>query len=955
MVKFLPFPQAFSGSLLAASLLTGLVPTTSWAQQTKAGPSAQVMSYFSAQGVKQGLREADVTQPAVTDFYREQNGSVTHTYLRQQVNGLEVFGALGAVHTSQAGLPVWANQTFVPNATQLAPAATPTLTAEQAVTAATVALGLPRPAGLTLVRDARPADGVEFNNGGVSEENIPVRLLYFPDPLNRSTIHLVWSVTIAQLDQQHHWQVLVDAHNGRLRYQKDYVVSEATTFQQLNARNQGQRTAAVASTAPATTAARGTTGLPNSMTVLPVPMESPLSGARANVPLSSGVNPWSPYGWQVSQAPTLTPPFFANVYSRVNAGFQLPRGNNVAAYDDSPNTGNLYSNTNSPNGGTTLDFDFPFDPALSSKRNLNAGVVNLFYWNNMLHDVMASKGFDEAAGNFQYKNFGTAGLANDLVRAEAQDGGGTNNANFSTPPDGSSGRMQMYLWDNPVRPSIIISAPASIAGTYSAGAADFGRNLVDIGPLCGNFVLVNDGVSGNGGLHGCATPYANAAAVNGNIAVIMRGGCAQLGPNRTNSSFAGKVQRAQANGAIMAVIIDSVATGTTISGMTGTDTVGLRIPALFLRGVDGAAFRQALAAGSVVTGCATGSPSYDGSLDNGIVSHEFGHGISTRLTGGPANSNCVVSGDGTNTFQTMGEGWSDFFGLWMTTGNVATTANPTGVTGRTPRHIGAYVIGNSATTGPGIRINPYTDNMAVNNHTYGIVATTRFNETHNVGEVWSTVLWDLNWQFIYRYGFNQDFLAQNGGNNKFLKLVLDGCKLQVCNPGFLDGRDAILRADSIANGGANSALIWTMFSRRGMGYSALQGIRNTAGFPTRTGIAEAFDMPPGVTPSPVLNPTVVNIVTANKPQDFTVKGSLVEAYPNPAQGQLTVRTQLSSTTPVQIALRDVVGRIAFSTTVSANEVLRGVELNTSSVAAGLYVVQVTTSTGTFSTKVQIQH
>ena len=33
--------------------------------------------------------------------------------------------------------------------------------------------------------------------------------------------------------------------------------------------------------------------------------------------------------------------------------------------------------------------------------------------------------------------------------ADAQDGGGFNNANFSTPDDGSSGRMQMYVFDGP--------------------------------------------------------------------------------------------------------------------------------------------------------------------------------------------------------------------------------------------------------------------------------------------------------------------------------------------------------------------------------------------------------------------------------------------------------------------------------------------------------------------------
>ena len=35
------------------------------------------------------------------------------------------------------------------------------------------------------------------------------------------------------------------------------------------------------------------------------------------------------------------------------------------------------------------------------------------------------------------------------------------------------------------------------------------------------------------------------------------------------------------------------------------------------------------------------SPHRDGDLEQGIIIHEYGHGISTRLTGGPGNSNCL--------------------------------------------------------------------------------------------------------------------------------------------------------------------------------------------------------------------------------------------------------------------------------------------------------------------------
>lgn len=51
------------------------------------------------------------------------------------------------------------------------------------------------------------------------------------------------------------------------------------------------------------------------------------------------------------------------------------------------------------------------------------------------------------------------------------------------------------------------------------------------------------------------------------------------------------------------------------------------------------------------------SPARDGDLEAGIIIHEYAHGISTRLTGGPANSGCLGFGESGG----MGEGWGDYF------------------------------------------------------------------------------------------------------------------------------------------------------------------------------------------------------------------------------------------------------------------------------------------------------
>src|SRR6185295_14636306 len=59
----------------------------------------------------------------------------------------------------------------------------------------------------------------------------------------------------------------------------------------------------------------------------------------------------------------------------------------------------------------------------------------------------------------------------------------------------------------------------------------------------------------------------------------------------------------------------------------------------------------------------TSTPQRDGDLDALVLFHELTHGLSNRLTGGPNNSSAL------NNTQSggMGEGWSDFIGLCLST------------------------------------------------------------------------------------------------------------------------------------------------------------------------------------------------------------------------------------------------------------------------------------------------
>ena len=123
-------------------------------------------------------------------------------------------------------------------------------------------------------------------------------------------------------------------------------------------------------------------------------------------------------------------------------------GCNVRAYRDADANNLPDSGGSSVTNGSFLT-TATLTQAPTTTANIAVSVQNLFYQNNVTHDRLYAAGFTEASRNFQVQNSGLGGLANDPVLAETQDGSGTNNANFSTPLDGSSPRMQMFLWTAP--------------------------------------------------------------------------------------------------------------------------------------------------------------------------------------------------------------------------------------------------------------------------------------------------------------------------------------------------------------------------------------------------------------------------------------------------------------------------------------------------------------------------
>ncbi len=143
----------------------------------------------------------------------------------------------------------------------------------------------------------------------------------------------------------------------------------------------------------------------------------------------------------------------------------------------------------------------------------------------------------------------------------------------------------------------------------------------------------------------------------------------------------------------------------------------------------------------------------------------------------------------------MGEGWSDFFALMLT--------NKDGDNATVPRGVGTYV-GGQTNEGPGIRPARYSPNFAVNDFTYGDTNSMQYTnasgglstDVHSIGFVWATMLWDLHWKYVEKYGYSSNVLSNTtNGSTRVLQLVTDALKLQQCNPSFIEGRDAILSAE----------------------------------------------------------------------------------------------------------------------------------------------------------------
>ena len=613
----------------------------------------QINDYFEQHLENDELQPQDV-QWIITNEHISRTSGIHHIYFKQVVNGIPVYGTESGIHLKQDGSVLYASDGFISNTSSRAVGTgSPSLTAVQAVQAAAAHLNYNSSGNFTILeRQSNATQQTLVSGGGISLSDIPVALTYQMN--DNDQLVLAWDLSIESSEvETEGYSLRVDASTGEILHKVNWIVN--CNFDHDHAAHEKEVLDFNANLFDIPNydelVADAEAGCSECYQAFEMPIESPYFGNFTNAVQPANLTA-SPFGWHDTDGVP-------------GAEFTVTRGNNANAYEDGNNPG--YQ----PEGGATLDFTgYPFNQVYSGANQYeDAAITNLFYWSNIIHDVIYIYGFDEASGNFQQNNYGNGGAGNDYVRSEAQDGSGTCNANMFTPPDGQLPRMQMYV--------------------------------------CGD---------------------------------------------------------------------------------------------------------------------------KDGDYDNLVIVHEYAHGITNRLTGGPGASGCL-----TNQEQ-MGEGWSDWYGAVMTIepGDQSTDV----------RAVGTYLFGQGP-GGGGIRPFPYSTDMAVNPQTYDDIKTA--SVPHGVGSVWATMLWEMTWELIDEYGFDADIynftgdVNQDAGNVQAMALVTEALKIQPCSPGFVDGRDAILAADAALYNGANECRIWDAFARRGLGVSADQGSSSS-----RSDGTEAFDTPSGL-------------------------------------------------------------------------------------------------------------
>jgi hypothetical protein len=362
-----------------------------------------------------GLTRAQIDEFVKVSDYTNPAGNLSFVEFAQEVNGIRVFQGYVRGILAADGRLVRTTGLLAAGVQTRTLTTTPTLRANAAVAAAAATIKVEVNADELATLDQSPDGHTQIVAQGPFDENTKTELVYFP--LAPGQLTLAYSMVLWQPNDAYY--VLIDAQTGALLWRKN-ITQDQTQSVTYNIYNEDSPT-------------------PSSPTVcaIPSPCALPPGITRTDMTLISENPSFDDLGWIPDGAGNAV-----TTGNNVDAGLDLAAPNGIDATGRATATGRTFSFPYMPDGAADVG-----GSASVTDTNYRMGIVtNIFFWTNRYHDLMYNFGFTEAARNFQTNNFGRGGLGNDFVRAEAQDSSGTNNANFSTPADGSLPRMQMFIF-----------------------------------------------------------------------------------------------------------------------------------------------------------------------------------------------------------------------------------------------------------------------------------------------------------------------------------------------------------------------------------------------------------------------------------------------------------------------------------------------------------------------------
>jgi extracellular elastinolytic metalloproteinase len=389
-----------------------------------------VDDYLLSQVEKNSLTSSD-TEFFVTSGHISTISNVQHFYFSQTLHGVQIVGTNSSVHLNFTNEIISESNHFIKGVKQRCSTnSNPGISPLKAIDLVANQLGYEITESLSILSKKQGvSEEYIISSGGISLTTIPAKLKYFP--LNNGDLELVWEIVIQELDHQHWWNIRVSALTGKI-IEKDDLVVNCSMEHDHSDKNIILNKSAAVGMLPAINLLSEPTGrgCTDCYEVLKYPLESPLYGDRTVEIMPPNLNA-SPFGWHDTDG-VLGPEH------------TVTEGNNVNAIEGGNNYG--YQ----PDGGATLNFSgYSFNQIVTEENQYeDASVTNLFYWVNIIHDLVYTYGFDENAGNFQEFNYRAEGIGKDSVVALAQNDGRNCNASFATRIDGFRAELKIDLCDD---------------------------------------------------------------------------------------------------------------------------------------------------------------------------------------------------------------------------------------------------------------------------------------------------------------------------------------------------------------------------------------------------------------------------------------------------------------------------------------------------------------------------